>query len=68
MIAYWLAQRNFYLEYRSGAPGKLFDRTTDPMLKSPISDQSEVQERIERRLKAYIQWLNNGLVENSLYR
>jgi hypothetical protein len=37
------------------------------MLAAPVNDKPEVKQRLEKKLKAYIQAFNNGLVENRLY-
>ncbi|HVO94928.1 MAG TPA: LTA synthase family protein [Terriglobales bacterium] len=62
---YWIADKNFYLEYRFNGPAKLFRLA---QLDSPISDQTEARAKLERKLKAYVQWFDNGLAENNLYR
>jgi len=62
---YWIADKNYYLEYRLDGPSKLFALAN---LDSPITDKLDVKERLERKLKAYIQWFNNGLAEDNLYR
>jgi phosphoglycerol transferase MdoB-like AlkP superfamily enzyme len=64
---YWLAHGNYYLEYRLDGPSKLFDVASDPMLASPVKDKPDVKQRLEKKLRAYIQAFNNGLVENRLY-
>ncbi|HXK30427.1 MAG TPA: sulfatase-like hydrolase/transferase [Candidatus Binatia bacterium] len=65
---YWLAHKNYYVEYRIDGPSWLYDLGRDPLLESPVTDQIEVKSALERRLQAYIQWFNNGLAENRLYR
>ena len=62
---YWMAHKDYYLEYRIHGPSQLFNLAH---LESPITDKLEVKERLEKKLKAYIQWFNNGLAENNLYR
>jgi phosphoglycerol transferase MdoB-like AlkP superfamily enzyme len=62
---YWLAHRNYYLEYKIHGPSHLFALAN---MASPMSGKLEVKEQMERRLKAYIQWFNTGLAENKLYR
>jgi hypothetical protein len=56
------------VEYRIDGPSWLYDLGRDPLLESPVTDQIEVKSALERRLQAYIQWFNNGLAENRLYR
>jgi len=65
---YWLAHQNYYMEYRIDGLSRLYDLGQDPLLKSPVTDQLEVKSELERKLQAYIQWFNNGLAENRLYR
>lgn len=62
---YWIADKNYYLEYRFNGPSKLF-RLAE--LGSPIMDKPDVKEKLETKLKAYVQWFNNGLAEDNLYR
>jgi len=61
---FWIAEKNYYLEYRPGRPSRL---STMAKLDTPLSDQPEAQARLEKKLKAHIQWFTNGLAENSLY-
>ncbi len=63
--SFWIADGPYYLEYRQDAPSKLFARAK---LDRPVTDQGEVQARLETKLKAHIQWFTNGLVEDRLYR
>ncbi len=62
---YWIADKDYYLEYRFNGPSRLF---AFGKLDHPITDQPDAQERLERKLKAYAQWFYNGLAENNLYR
>jgi phosphoglycerol transferase MdoB-like AlkP superfamily enzyme len=62
---YWIADKDYYLEYRFNGPSRLFALA---QLGSPIADKAEVQERLEKKLKAYVQWFTNGLREDNLYR
>ncbi|MSP38274.1 MAG: alkaline phosphatase family protein [Deltaproteobacteria bacterium] len=62
---YWIADKNYYLEFRLGAPSQLFAQA---QLDTPVSDKPEIQAQLENKLKAYIQWFNNGLAEDKLYR
>jgi len=62
---YWIADKDYYLEYRFNGPSKLFALAK---LDQPITDKPDAQERLERKLKAHVQWFYNGLAENNLYR
>jgi len=53
------------MEYRFKGPSKLF---TLEQMGSPVMDKPEIKEKLEKKLKAYVQWFNNGLRENKLYR
>jgi len=62
---YWIADKNYYLEYRINGPNRLFAQA---QLDLPITDKPEVEQQLEKKIKAYIQWFNNGLRDNNLYR
>jgi phosphoglycerol transferase MdoB-like AlkP superfamily enzyme len=62
---YWIADKNYYLEYRFKGPSKLFALA---QLDAPITDKPEVKERLEKKLKAQIQWFYNGLAKDNLYQ
>lgn len=62
---YWIADKDYYLEYRFNGPSKLFALAK---LDQPITDRPDAQERLESKLKAHVQWFYNGLAENNLYR
>jgi phosphoglycerol transferase MdoB-like AlkP superfamily enzyme len=61
---FWIAERNYYLEYRHDGTTTLFSMSG---FDRPIADQSEVQIALEKNLKAQIQWFSNGLAEDRLY-
>jgi len=61
---FWIADRQYYLEYRQNGHAQLF---ATQKLDMPVTDKPEVQAQLERKLKARIQWFTNGLVENRLY-
>ncbi len=61
---YWVADKNYYLEFRLGAPSQLFALA---QLDTPVTDKPDIQAQLEAKLKAYIQWFNNGLAEDRLY-
>lgn len=62
---YWIADKDYYLEYRFNGPTRLFALA---QMGSPIMDKPEVEAQLEKKLKAYVQWFTNGLRENNLYR
>ena len=61
---FWIADKNYYLEYRHNTPSKLFAMAK---LDTPITDRPDVQSGLEKKLKAAIQWFTNGLAEDRLY-
>ena len=61
---FWIADKNYYLEYRQNTPSKLFAMAK---LDTPITDRPDVQSGLEKKLKAAIQWFTNGLAEDRLY-
>ena len=61
---FWIAEKNYYLEYHQDAPSKLFNLAK---LDTPLSDKPEVKTQLEKKLKAYLQWFNNGLAKDNLY-
>lgn len=65
---YWLISDEFFLRYRLDGESKLFAPGRDPALRSPLTDRIDVQRRLEKQLQAYIQWFNNGLMNNQVYR
>jgi len=62
---YWIADKDYYMEYRLNGPSHLFSMG---QLGSPVTDKPEIKEKLEKKLKAYVQWFNNGLREDKLYR
>jgi phosphoglycerol transferase MdoB-like AlkP superfamily enzyme len=61
---FWIAEAPYYLEYRHDKPSKLFNLAR---LDSPVSDKTDIQARLETKLKAHLQWFTNGLVQDRLY-
>jgi phosphoglycerol transferase MdoB-like AlkP superfamily enzyme len=61
---FWIADAQYYLEYRQNAPSKLFARAK---LDTPLTEKADVRARLESALKAHIQWFTNGLIEDRLY-
>lgn len=61
---YWIADRDHYMEYRFKGESRLFSMG---QMGTPLTDKPEIKEQLEKKLKAYVQWFNNGLRENKLY-
>jgi phosphoglycerol transferase MdoB-like AlkP superfamily enzyme len=55
----------YYLESRMNEPGRLFWMGD---LGAAPTDNPAVQARLENKLHAYLQWFNNGLARDNLYR
>lgn len=62
---YWIADRDYYMEYRFKGASHLFSMG---QMGSPVTDRPGIKEKLEKKLQAYVQWFNNGLRENKLYR
>ena len=60
---FWLADKKNYLEYFPGQPSRLYSFDG----KVPRTNEPEMTARLEARLKAYLQWFNNGLATDNLY-
>lgn len=63
--SYWIADENYYLESRLNESARLFRLDN---LDTPLADNPAVQARLGNELKAYVQWFNNGLAQDNLYR
>lgn len=62
---FWITGAGYYLETRLNKPGQLFrlgEHTAE------LADNPIVQARLENQLHAYLQWFNNGLAQDNLYR
>ena len=62
---YWISTENYYLESRLNESNRLFRIDN---LDTPLTDKPEILLGLENRLKAYVQWFNNGLAKDDLYR
>jgi phosphoglycerol transferase MdoB-like AlkP superfamily enzyme len=62
---YWISTGNYYLESRLSESNRLFRIDN---LDTPLTDKPEILSGLENRLKAYVQWFNNGLAKDDLYR
>jgi uncharacterized sulfatase len=61
---YWIADKDYYMEYRFKGTSQLF------AMKQPgpeVQDKPEIKRALEKKLKAYVQWFNNGLRDDRLY-
>ena len=65
---YWLISDEFFSAIPPYGDSKLFAPGRDPALRAPLTDRIDVQRRLEKQLQAYIQWFNNGLMDNRVYR
>jgi uncharacterized sulfatase len=65
--SYRLIRNNFFLEYSPDKESRLYDYSTDKNQKSVLKDREKEKTEFEEKLKAYIQYYNNGLIENNWY-
>ena len=61
---YWIADHEYYLEYRPGTSSKLFSFARVDV---PVDDRPDIQNRLESKLRANLQLFNNGLATGQLY-
>ena len=61
---YWIADRDYYLEYRPGISSKLFSFAHVDVA---IADRQDIKNRLESKLRANLQLFNNGLATGQLY-
>ena len=63
--SYWITGENYYLESRLKESSRLFRLDN---LDTTVADKPEILSGLENKLKAYVQWFDNGLAEDNLYR
>jgi hypothetical protein len=61
---YWIADKDYYMEYRFKGTSQLFSMKQPG---SEVQDKPEIKGALEKKLKAYVQWFNNGLRDDRLY-
>lgn len=61
---YWIAENKHFLEYHVHGTRKLFELGRPD---APVTDKLEIEERLVRKLQAYMQRFNRGLAEDKLY-
>lgn len=65
--AFQITEGDYLLQFANEKVTALYNFKTDPMLRDNLAGrQPEVQERLERRMKAVIQQYNDGMLENKL--
>lgn len=64
---YWMVQEMYYLRFDENHQTSSLFSINDPSQTSPVTDKPLIKERMEIRLKSYIQYYKNSLVQNSLY-
>jgi Sulfatase len=62
---YWIAAGNYYLESRLNESNRLFRMDN---LDTALTGNEKMLSSLQDKLKAYVQWFNNGLAEDNLYR
>jgi phosphoglycerol transferase MdoB-like AlkP superfamily enzyme len=65
--SYRLIHQDYFLEFIPGKGSKLYDFYKDRFQKDSIDNKPEIKKRYEDEIKAYIQYYNNGIVENNWY-
>ncbi len=64
---HWLMHKNHFLQFSDkDLRGTLF-AITDTTQQHPITDQEDLRMSMELRIKSYIQYYHNSLIENNLY-
>ncbi|MFL5728603.1 MAG: LTA synthase family protein [Cytophagaceae bacterium] len=66
-MSYRIIHADYFLEMTMGHSSRLYDFTNDKAQKHPVTDKPEIKKKYEEELKAYIQYFNNGINENSWY-
>jgi phosphoglycerol transferase MdoB-like AlkP superfamily enzyme len=64
---YWLVRGDRALDFSPGNAGRLFDWSHDPQLKSPLLNEPDKLQAMEREAGALLQYFNNGLLDSQLY-
>jgi phosphoglycerol transferase MdoB-like AlkP superfamily enzyme len=65
--SYRLIHHDYFLEFIPGKGSNLYNFYEDRFQKTPISDKPEIKNRYNQELKAFIQYFNNGIIENNWY-
>jgi phosphoglycerol transferase MdoB-like AlkP superfamily enzyme len=65
--SYRLIHHDYFLEFIPGKGSKLYDFYKDRFQKNEIQDKPEIKNRYDQELKAYIQYFNNGIIDNNWY-
>ena len=63
---YWLVQNNYFLQYNPYQKKALLFNYSDHDQKNPLKNP-QIKSTMLNKLKAYIQYFQNGLIENNLY-
>ena len=63
---YWLVQNNYFLQYNPYQKKALLFNYSDHGQKNPLKNP-QMKSKMLNKLKAYIQYFQNGLIENNLY-
>lgn len=63
---YFLVATDYYLDWILGNPIKMYD-LSDALQKSPLAEPAGRKQHLEDRLKASIQYFNEGMWDNRLY-
>lgn len=64
---YWLVRENYFLHFSDQDHKGTLYAISDAQQLHPIRDQEGVRHSMEARMKLYIQYYNNSLIQNNLY-
>jgi uncharacterized sulfatase len=65
--SYRLIAKKYFLEFSPEKGASLYDLTSDREQQNPLHNMDSVKVSYENKIKAYIQYYNNGLIENNWY-
>jgi phosphoglycerol transferase MdoB-like AlkP superfamily enzyme len=65
--SYRLIQGNYFIEFIPGKECKLFEYSKDNDQGNPLNNKPEIKNQCEKELKGFIQYFNNGIIENNWY-
>ncbi len=64
---YWLVRENYFLHFSDQDHKGTLYAISDAQQLHPITNQESVRHSMEDRMKLYIQYYNNSLIQNNLY-
>ena len=64
---YWLVRKEYLLGFSEHEQKSILYSMHEPSQSVPILNQQKIKETMENRLKLYIQYYKNSLIENNMY-